>query len=205
MKAGRLKFSMLIATCVMLVAMASVSYAAVAVDNQYDMNVVAIHPAIMLIAGSNNDISSNSMNAYNSSYQVSFTSNQATVVNASKLAYFSDGAAYSINLSARAVSYSVGDQVSQVVMYAISEDSAYHTLLNLSFSSGKISSFQNYTVMIKADQYISIGEKIVMNNSAESSLISLSFALPYYVGNEGTSYVGSSYHLSTTDEYGIFY
>ncbi|MEM0157607.1 MAG: hypothetical protein QXN26_06050 [Thermoplasmataceae archaeon] len=205
MKAGRLKFSLLIAVCVTLVTMASASYAAVAVDNQYNVNTVPVHPVIRLVAGNDTAISSSSMNAYNSSYRVVFTSNHVTVVNASNLAYFSDGSLYPINLTAIAMSDSVGDHVARIVIYAISQNSAYNTLLNLSFYSGNISSVHNYSITIQPHEKISIGEKIIMNSSAESSLTSLKIALPYYVGNDGISYVGSSYELSTTNEYGIFY
>lgn len=183
----------------------SVSFAAVIVDNSYQVNVNPIHPDIELLASRNSSISS-SINSYNSSDQVTYSQSQVKVINESGIVYFSNHGSLPVLMGLNLVNYSGAKYVSQIIIYAILADSSYKTMINLTFVNGTLSSSHNYSLNVDSGRSISIGEKIIMvNQNAASSVIYIGMSMPFHIGTNAISYIGSSYHLAITTDYGKFY
>ncbi len=202
-KLGRYGLLILLAASVIMVT--SVSFAAVIVVNSYQMNVTPVHPSIELIKSNNSSISS-SINSYNSTDQVTYSSSQVSTVNESDVASFSNDGSSPVVLSLNLLDYSGVKYVNQIIIYTEFPNSSYSQVINLTFVNGTLSSRQNYSVDVGSDRSVSIGEKIVMDSgNAASSTIYIGLSLPFHIGSNAISYVGSSYYLTITTQYGIFY
>lgn len=199
------KYQLVILLTISVTIVTSVSFAAVIVGNSYQMNVSPTHPNIELKESNNISISS-SINSYNSSDRVTYSSSQTNAVNDSNIAYFSNEGSYPVLLSLNLVNYSGVKNVSQIIIYTSSIDLSYNPMINLTFINGTLSSSHNYSLEIGSEKTVSIGEKIVMvSNDAASSVIYIGLTLPFHIDNNAMSYVGSSYHLTITTYYGKFY
>lgn len=199
------RFRLLILLAISTTILTSVSFAAVIVDNSYQLSVSPIHPDIELQQSQNTSISS-SVNAYNSSDNVTYSSSHVSVINESNIAYFSNHGSYSLVISMNLVNYSGDKYVSQIVVYAISVNSPYIPIINMTFENGTLLSSHNYSVKVGSGTSVSIGEKIIMvNSNAASSIIYIRMSMPFFIGSDAHSYIGSSYHLAITTNYGKFY
>jgi hypothetical protein len=200
-----LGYRLLVLLVISVTIAASVSFAAVIVDNSYQVSVSPIHPDIELQQTGNASISS-SINAYNTSDNVTYSSSHVNVVNESGVAYFSNRGSYPLVFSMNLVNYSGDKYVSQIVVYAISVNSSYFPIINMSFENGTLLTSHNYWVKVGLGRTVSIGERIIMvNDNAASSIIYIRMSIPFYIGSDAHSYVGSIYHLAISTEYGKFY
>ena len=205
MKKKILGYRLLVLLAISVTIAASVSFAAVIVDNSYQLSVSPIHPDIELQQSQNTSISS-SVNAYNSSDNVTYSSSHVSVINESNIAYFSNHGSYSLVISMNLVNYSGDKYVSQIVVYAISVNSPYIPIINMTFENGTLLASHNYSVKVGSGTSVSIGEKIIMvNSNAASSIIYIRMSMPFFIGSDAHSYIGSSYHLAITTNYGKFY
>ena len=199
------RFRLLILLAISTTILTSVSFAAVIVDNSYQLSVSPIHPDIELQQSQNTSISS-SVHAYNSSDNVTYSSSHVSVINESNIAYFSNHGSYSLVISMNLVNYSGDKYVSQIVVYAISVNSPYIPIINMTFENGTLLASHNYSVKVGSGTSVSIGEKIIMvNSNAASSIIYIRMSMPFFIGSDAHSYIGSSYHLAITTNYGKFY
>lgn len=199
------KYQLVILLTISVTIVTSVSFAAVIVSNSYQMNVSPTHPNIELKESNNTSIVS-SINSYNSTDQVTYSSSQTNIVNESGIANFSNDDPYPVLLSLNLVNYSGVKNVSQIIIYTSSTDLSYNPMVNLTFVNGTLSSSHNYSLEIGPEKSVSIGEKIVMvSHDAASSVIYIGLTLPFHIDNNAMSYVGSSYYLTITTYYGIFY
>ena len=199
------KYRLLILLAISTTIVTSVSFAAVIVDNSYQVSISPVHPDIELQQSVNASIFS-SVNAYNSSDNITYSSSHDSLVNESGIAYFSNHGPYPLVLSMNLVNYSGDKYVSQIVVYAISVNSSYVPIINMTFENGTLLTSHNYSVKVGSGRSVSIGEKIIMvNSNAASSIIYIGMSMPFYIGTDAHVYIGSSYHLSITTDYGKFY
>ena len=199
------KYRLLILLAISTTIVTSVSFAAVIVDNSYQVSISPVHPDIELQQSVNASIFS-SVNAYNSSDNITYSSSHDSLVNESGIAYFSNHGPYPLVLSMNLVNYSGDKYVSQIVVYAISVNSSYVPIINMTFENGTLLTSHNYSVKVGSGRSVSIGEKIIMvNSNAASSIIYIGMSMPFYIGTDAHVYIGSSYHLAITTDYGKFY
>ena len=199
------KYRLLILLAISTTIVTSVSFAAVIVDNSYQVSISPVHPDIELQQSVNASIFS-SVNAYNSSDNITYSSSHDSLVNESGIAYFSNHGPYPLVLSMNLVNYSGDKYVSQIVVYAISVNSSYVPIINMTFENGTLLASHNYSVKVGSGRSVSIGEKIIMvNSNAASSIIYIGMSMPFYIGTDAHVYIGSSYHLAITTDYGKFY
>ena len=182
------------------------SAGSVIVSNGYEVSVIHSSSDLKLSATTFNGLT-DKMNPYNSSAQLSYSTSSPGSINISKAVDFKNGGSYELNLTATLSQYSGMKYVTSVTVYGYLPDKGYCRVIVANFSNGTAISEKSSNITIASNSLVTIGELFTVSSEFTEqgqAQFSITLALPFNTLN-GSSFVGSSYSLTTTVNYVTLY